>query len=39
VLDTPISFKDPDRPLGTNVYIALKFMPGDTKTQWMAITV
>ena len=39
VLDTPVTFKNPDLPLGIHVYTALKFAPGDTTTQWMAVTV
>lgn len=39
VFDTPVSFRDPDQPLGTHVYTALKFAPGDTKTKWMTVNV
>ncbi len=39
VFDTPVSFRDPDQPLGTHVYTALKFAPGDTKTRWMTLNV
>jgi peptidoglycan hydrolase-like protein with peptidoglycan-binding domain len=39
VFDAPVSFKNPNQPLGTHVYSAMKFAPGDTKTQWMAITI
>jgi peptidoglycan hydrolase-like protein with peptidoglycan-binding domain len=39
VFDAPVSFRDPETPLGTHLFTAMKFAPGDTKTQWMAITV
>jgi hypothetical protein len=39
VSDAPVSFKTPDRPLGTHVFTAMKFAPGDTKTHWMAVTI
>jgi hypothetical protein len=39
VFDAPVSFKDPDKPLGTYVYTAMKFAPGDTSTKWMVIAV
>ena len=39
VLDSPVTFKNPDLRFGIHVYTALKFAPGDTTTQWMAITV
>jgi peptidoglycan hydrolase-like protein with peptidoglycan-binding domain len=39
VFDAPVTFGNPDEPLGTHVYTALKFAPGDTKTQWMALNV
>ena len=39
VFDAPVSFKNPDEPLGTYVYTALKFAPGETSTKWMAIAV
>jgi hypothetical protein len=35
----PISFKDRKRPLGTHVFTAMKFAPGDTKTRWMTMTL
>jgi lipoprotein-anchoring transpeptidase ErfK/SrfK/peptidoglycan hydrolase-like protein with peptidoglycan-binding domain len=39
VFDAAVSFRDPETPLGTYLFTAMKFAPGDTKTQWMAITV
>jgi peptidoglycan hydrolase-like protein with peptidoglycan-binding domain len=39
MFDTPITLKDPQAPLGTHVYTALKFAPSDTKAQWMTITL
>ena len=39
MFDGPVTFKDPETPLGTHIFTALKFAPGDTKTQWMTISV
>ena len=39
VFDAPVSFRDPDQPLGTHVYTALKFAPGDTKVRWVTLDV
>ena len=39
VFDTPVGLRDPDQPLGTHVYTALKFAPGDTKARWMTLDV
>jgi len=39
VFDAPVSFKNPDEPLGTYVYTTLKFAPGETSTKWMGIAV
>jgi peptidoglycan hydrolase-like protein with peptidoglycan-binding domain len=39
VFDAPVSFRDPDQPLGTHVYTALKFAPGDTKVGWVTLDV
>jgi peptidoglycan hydrolase-like protein with peptidoglycan-binding domain len=39
VFDAPVSIKNPDEPLGTYVYTAMKFAPGATSTKWMAIAV
>jgi peptidoglycan hydrolase-like protein with peptidoglycan-binding domain len=39
VFDAPVGLTNPDAPLGTHVYTAMKFAPGETKTRWMAVTV
>jgi peptidoglycan hydrolase-like protein with peptidoglycan-binding domain len=39
VFDAPISFRDPEKPLGTHLFTAMNFAPGDTKTKWMAISL
>lgn len=39
VFDAPVELVNPEEPLGTHVYTALNFAPGDTKTRWMAVTV
>jgi peptidoglycan hydrolase-like protein with peptidoglycan-binding domain len=39
VFSTPIAFRDPHEPLGTHLYTAMKFAPGDTKVQWIAMSV
>jgi peptidoglycan hydrolase-like protein with peptidoglycan-binding domain len=38
VFDVPISFRNPEQPLGTHVFTAL-FAAGDTKSRWMAISL
>ena len=35
LFDGPVTFKDPETPLGTHIFTALKFAPGDTKAQWI----
>jgi len=39
VFDTAVSVRNPDEPLGTHVFTVMKFAPGDTKAQWMAISL
>jgi hypothetical protein len=39
VFDTPVDFRDPDQPLGTHVYTALKFGPKDTRADWVGLDV
>ena len=39
VFDAPVSFRDPDHPLGTHIYTALKFAPSDTKVRWVTLDV
>ena len=39
LFDGPVTFKDPETPLGTHIFTALKFAPGDTKAQWITISL
>jgi peptidoglycan hydrolase-like protein with peptidoglycan-binding domain len=39
VFDVPVNFHNADEPLGTHVYTALNFAPGDTKVRWTVIDV
>jgi peptidoglycan hydrolase-like protein with peptidoglycan-binding domain len=39
LFDVPIAFSDPEQTLGTHVFIALNFAPGDTTTRWMGISL
>jgi hypothetical protein len=39
VFDAPVTFKNPDQLLGTHLYTALKFSPGDTKAQWITVNL
>jgi peptidoglycan hydrolase-like protein with peptidoglycan-binding domain len=39
VFDAPVSFRNPEEPLGTHIFTAMKFAPGDTKTRWTAISL
>jgi peptidoglycan hydrolase-like protein with peptidoglycan-binding domain len=39
VFDVPIALRNPDEPLGTHVFTAMKFVPGDATAQWMAISL
>ena len=39
VFDAPIPLQQPSQPLGTNLYTALNFGPGDTKTRWIAFSL
>ena len=39
VFDLPVSFRNPEEPLGTHVYIALNFAPGDTNIRWVTLDV
>ena len=39
VFDLPVSFRNPEEPLGTHVYVALNFAPGDTKIRWVTLDV
>jgi len=39
VFSAPITFRDPQRPLGTHLFTAMKFAPGDTKIEWIAMSL
>jgi peptidoglycan hydrolase-like protein with peptidoglycan-binding domain len=39
VFDTAVSFRNAEEPLGTYVYVALNFAPGDTKINWVTLDV
>lgn len=39
VFDAPVSFRNPDEPLGTHVYTVMHFEPGATQAQWMGINL
>jgi peptidoglycan hydrolase-like protein with peptidoglycan-binding domain len=39
LFDVPIAFRDPEQTLGTHVFIALNFAPGDTTTRWIGISL
>lgn len=39
LFDMPVNFRDPDKPLGTHLFTALKFAPEDTKIKWMAVSL
>jgi peptidoglycan hydrolase-like protein with peptidoglycan-binding domain len=39
VFDAPISFRDPQTPLGTHLFTALNFEPGATSTRWVALSL
>jgi hypothetical protein len=39
VFSAPITFRDPQQPLGTHLFTATKFAPSDTKIQWVAISL
>jgi peptidoglycan hydrolase-like protein with peptidoglycan-binding domain len=39
VFDAPVSFKDPETPLGTHLFTAMKFAPGETSTRWMGMSL
>lgn len=38
VFDAPLSLRDPEAPLGTHLYIARHFEPGEASVGWLAIT-
>jgi peptidoglycan hydrolase-like protein with peptidoglycan-binding domain len=39
VFDAPVSFKDAETPLGTHVFTAMKFAPGETSTRWIGMSL
>jgi peptidoglycan hydrolase-like protein with peptidoglycan-binding domain len=39
VFDAPVNFRDPETPLGTHLFTAMKFEPGATKTRWMSVSL
>jgi peptidoglycan hydrolase-like protein with peptidoglycan-binding domain len=39
VFDVPVSFKEPETPLGTHLFTALNFAPGETSARWVAISL
>jgi peptidoglycan hydrolase-like protein with peptidoglycan-binding domain len=39
VFDVPVNLRDPETPLGTHLFTALKFNPGDTTARWVAISL
>jgi hypothetical protein len=39
VFSAPITFRDPQQPLGTHLFTATKFAPGDTKIHWIAMSL
>jgi peptidoglycan hydrolase-like protein with peptidoglycan-binding domain len=39
VFSTPVSFSDPDKPLGTHLFTVMHFEPGATKASWTAISL
>lgn len=39
VFDAPVGFKDPETPLGTHLFTALNFAPGEKSARWVAISL
>ena len=39
VFDAPVTFEQPDQPLGTHVYTALDMNSDNSSFRWMAVTV
>ncbi len=39
VFEAPVTFRYPERPLGTHIFTAMKFAPGDTTTKWVALSL
>ncbi len=39
VFDAPVSFRDPETPLGTHLFTALNFAPGETSARWVTVSL
>jgi peptidoglycan hydrolase-like protein with peptidoglycan-binding domain len=39
LFDMAVSFRNAEEPLGTHVYVAMNFAPGDTKIRWVTLDV
>jgi peptidoglycan hydrolase-like protein with peptidoglycan-binding domain len=39
VFDTPVSFRNPDKPLGTHVFTVMHFEPDAPAAEWMVISL
>jgi peptidoglycan hydrolase-like protein with peptidoglycan-binding domain len=39
VFDAAVSFKDPETPLGTHLFTAMKFAPGDASVRWTGMSL
>ena len=39
VFSTPVSFSNPDKPLGTHLFTIMHFEPGATQAEWTAISL
>ncbi|MEM7399212.1 MAG: L,D-transpeptidase family protein [Pseudomonadota bacterium] len=39
VFSTPVSFSDPEKPLGTHLFTVMHFEPGATQANWTAISL
>ncbi len=37
LFDVPVTIRDPERPLGTHIFTAMRFAPGDAQVQWTEI--
>jgi hypothetical protein len=37
LFDVPVTIRHPERPLGTHIFTAMRFAPGDAKVQWTEI--
>jgi len=39
LFDVPMTIRDPGEPLGTHIFTAMSFAPGDSKAEWTAISL